>query len=187
MGLRVLEFYQLPQGRPIKVDFMISLGMDSQVLDISLVVQLMVIFGDPQSDMVHGAQSGSNSGRRSSHGRGLFAASGLGEFTPPPPIVLATGPSSVPPSLAVGPGQSTTSPPIVAGPSSCAPPAFLAGASTVPEAEDDVSLQEGGGSFYDTTLWEVWINGVKIEPTQASQFITRIIQAHFLGPIHTFS
>ncbi|MQL73995.1 hypothetical protein Taro_006353 [Colocasia esculenta] len=32
--------------------------------------------------------------------------------------------------------------------------AFLASASTVPEVEDDVSLQEGGGNFYDGTLRE---------------------------------
>ncbi|MQL82663.1 hypothetical protein Taro_015128, partial [Colocasia esculenta] len=46
---------------------------------------------------------------------------------------------------------------------------------------------EGGGSFYDDTLREVWINGDKIEPAQASQFITRSIQAHFPGPIHRFN
>ncbi|MQM22530.1 hypothetical protein Taro_055583, partial [Colocasia esculenta] len=56
-----------------------------------------------------------------------------------------------------------------------------------PVPEDAVSLQEGGGSFYDSTLWEVWINGDKIEPAQASQFITRTIQAHFPGPIHIFN
>ncbi|MQM13135.1 hypothetical protein Taro_046057 [Colocasia esculenta] len=40
----------------------------------------------------------------------------------------------------------------IGGPSASAPLGFLAGASTVPEAEDVVSLQEGGGSFYDGTL-----------------------------------
>ncbi|MQL90475.1 hypothetical protein Taro_023070, partial [Colocasia esculenta] len=45
----------------------------------------------------------------------------------------------------------------------------------------------GGGSFYDGTLREVWINGDKIEPAQASQFITRSIQAHFPGPIPRFN
>ncbi|MQL88470.1 hypothetical protein Taro_021031 [Colocasia esculenta] len=39
-------------------------------------------------------------------------------------------------------------------PSVSAPPAFLAGASTVSEAEDAVSLLEGGDSFYDGTLRE---------------------------------
>ncbi|MQL87243.1 hypothetical protein Taro_019768, partial [Colocasia esculenta] len=55
-----------------------------------------------------------------------------------------------------------------------------------PVPKDAVSLQEGGGSFYDT-LREVWINGDKIEAAQASQFITRTIQAHFPGPIHRFN
>ncbi|MQM03624.1 hypothetical protein Taro_036410 [Colocasia esculenta] len=163
--------------------------------------------------MVRGARSGSSFGRRSSRGRGLFAASasgsssvppplaaGLGEFTPPHPRVPAFGPSSVPPPVAAcsgeftpppprlpGSDQCTPSPPIVVGPSVSAPPAFLAGASMVPEAEDAISLQEGGGSFYESTLREVWINGDKIESTQASQFITRTIQAHFPGPIHRFN
>ncbi|MQM15485.1 hypothetical protein Taro_048431 [Colocasia esculenta] len=66
--------------------------------------------------MVRGAQLGSSSGR-SSCGRGLFQASGSGEFTPPHPRVLG------------------------------------------PVPEDVVSLQKGGGSFYDSTLREVWING----------------------------
>ncbi|MQM11481.1 hypothetical protein Taro_044390, partial [Colocasia esculenta] len=39
---------------------------------------------------------------------------------------------------------------------------FLAGASTVPEAEDAISLYEGGGSFYESILREVWINGYAI-------------------------
>ncbi|MQM04220.1 hypothetical protein Taro_037013 [Colocasia esculenta] len=52
---------------------------------------------------------------------------------------------------------------------------------------DAVSLQEGGGSFYESPLREVWINGDKIEPAQASQFITRTIQAHFPGPIYRFN
>ncbi|MQL83927.1 hypothetical protein Taro_016420 [Colocasia esculenta] len=112
--------------------------------------------------MVRGARSGSSSGRRSSCGRGLFAASasgsssipptvvagsgefipphprvpGSGEFTPPPPRVPAASPSSVPPPLAVGSGECTPSPPTVAGTSVSAPPTFLAGASIVPEAED---------------------------------------------------
>ncbi|MQL96200.1 hypothetical protein Taro_028877 [Colocasia esculenta] len=88
-----------------------------------------------------------------------------GEFTPPPLRVPASGPSSVPPPLAVGSGQYTPSPPTVAGPSVSTPPASLAGASTVPEVEDIVSLQEGGGNFYESTLRE----------------------AHFPGPIHRFN
>ncbi|MQL84013.1 hypothetical protein Taro_016506, partial [Colocasia esculenta] len=84
---------------------------------------------------------------------------GSGEFTPPPPRVLASGPSSVPPPLAAGSGQCTPSPPIVVGPSGSAPPTFLAGASSVPDVEDAVSLQERGGNFYESTLQEVWING----------------------------
>ncbi|MQL88196.1 hypothetical protein Taro_020755 [Colocasia esculenta] len=124
--------------------------------------------------MVRGASSGSNFGRRSSRGRGLFAASGSGEFTSPHPRVP-------------GSGEFTPPPPRVPGLSVSAPLALLAGASTVPEAEDAVSLQVGGGSFYESTLREVWINGDKIEPAQASQFITRIIQAHFSGPIHRFN
>ncbi|MQL98969.1 hypothetical protein Taro_031683, partial [Colocasia esculenta] len=85
----------------------------------------------------------------------------LGEFTPPHPIVPVAGPSSVHPPVAPGSGsgQSTPSPTTVVGP--------------VPE--DAVSLQEGGSSFYDSTLREVWINGDKIELAQASQFITRTI------------
>ncbi|MQL80691.1 hypothetical protein Taro_013145 [Colocasia esculenta] len=47
--------------------------------------------------------------------------------------------------------------------------------------------KRGGGSFYDSTLREVWINRDKIDPAQASQFITRSIQAHFSGPIHRFN
>ncbi|MQM08758.1 hypothetical protein Taro_041618 [Colocasia esculenta] len=88
---------------------------------------------------MRGARSGSNSGRRMSSGRGLSAAS-------------TSGHSSVPPPLAAGSGQCKPSPPTVAGPSVSAPPTFLAGASTVPEVEDAVSLQEGGGSFYESTL-----------------------------------
>ncbi|MQM03646.1 hypothetical protein Taro_036433 [Colocasia esculenta] len=89
---------------------------------------------------VCGALSGSSFGRRSRRGRGLFVASasgsssvpppvaaGLGEFTPLHPRVPATGPSSVPPPLAAGSSVSS-------------PPTFLAGACTVPEAEDVVIL-----------------------------------------------
>ncbi|MQM13572.1 hypothetical protein Taro_046497 [Colocasia esculenta] len=88
-----------------------------------------------------------------SSGRGFSAASASGPSVPPP-LTAASGPSSVPPPLAAGSGQFTPSPPTVAGPSVSAPPTFLADASTVPEAEDAVSLQEGGGSFYDSTLRE---------------------------------
>ncbi|MQM09464.1 hypothetical protein Taro_042337 [Colocasia esculenta] len=43
------------------------------------------------------------------------------------------------------------------GPSASVPLVFLASVSTVPEVEDAVSLQVGGGSFYDGTLREVLI------------------------------
>ncbi|MQL68725.1 hypothetical protein Taro_001027 [Colocasia esculenta] len=88
-----------------------------------------------------------------------------------PTIAAAVGAASVSPPLAAGSGQSTHSPNTVVG--------------SVPE--DVVSLQEGGGSFYESTLREVWINGDKIEPAQASQFITRTIKAHYPGPIHRFN
>ncbi|MQM06032.1 hypothetical protein Taro_038851, partial [Colocasia esculenta] len=65
----------------------------------------------------------------------------LGQFTPPPPRVL-------------GSSQFTSSSPTVAGPSVFTPPAFLAGASTMLEAEDAVSLQKMGVCFYDGTLRE---------------------------------
>ncbi|MQM21988.1 hypothetical protein Taro_055035 [Colocasia esculenta] len=149
--------------------------------------------------MVRGGRSGSSSGR-SSRRRGLLAASasgsssipppvavGSGEFTPPHPRVPTTNPSSVPPPPAAGSDEFTHSPPTVAGPCVSAPPAFLAGASTVPEAEDAISLQEGGGSFYERSLREVWINGDQIELALVSQFITRTIQAHFPRPIHRFN
>ncbi|MQL68340.1 hypothetical protein Taro_000637 [Colocasia esculenta] len=42
----------------------------------------------------------------------------------------------------------------IAGPSFVSP---TMAAGSVPE--DAVSLQEGGGSFYESTLREVWING----------------------------
>ncbi|MQM13800.1 hypothetical protein Taro_046725 [Colocasia esculenta] len=109
--------------------------------------------------MVRGARSGASSGR-GLRGRVLFQASGS---------------PSVPPS-----GEFT--PPQPRGPASVSPPLAV---GSVPE--DAVSLQEGGGSFYESTLREVWINGDKIEPAQASQFITRTIQTHFLGPIHRFN
>ncbi|MQL94943.1 hypothetical protein Taro_027610 [Colocasia esculenta] len=46
-------------------------------------------FDVPYEDRVHGARSGSSSGRRLSSGRGSSAASGSGQFTPPPPTVAA--------------------------------------------------------------------------------------------------
>ncbi|MQL82662.1 hypothetical protein Taro_015129, partial [Colocasia esculenta] len=58
-------------------------------------------FDVPYEDMVRGARSGSNSRWRLSSGRGSSAASGSGQFTPPPPTIVASGPSSVPPPLAV--------------------------------------------------------------------------------------
>ncbi|MQM18073.1 hypothetical protein Taro_051060 [Colocasia esculenta] len=109
--------------------------------------------------MVRGARSSSSSGR-SLRGRVLFqalafgslsapppVAAGSGEFTPPQPRVPATSPSSVSPTVTVGSGQFTHSPNTVVG----------------SVLEDAVSLQEGGGSFYDSTLREVWINGAIID------------------------
>ncbi|MQM12514.1 hypothetical protein Taro_045433 [Colocasia esculenta] len=74
--------------------------------------------------------------------------------------------------------------------------------------DDETSYHERKGS-YNETMRAVWINegyvmhyfllsihhcGInifnfrnKIEPAQASQFITKTIQAHFLGPIRRFS
>ncbi|MQL89352.1 hypothetical protein Taro_021928, partial [Colocasia esculenta] len=124
----------------------------------------------PVQYMVRGGRSGSSYGR-SSRGRGLLVATGSGEFTPPHPRVPVVGPSSMSLTVAVAAGPASVSPPVAAG--------------LVPKDVD--SLQEGGGSFYDSTLRKLWINGDKIEPAQASQFITRTIQAHFPGPIHRFN
>ncbi|MQM22318.1 hypothetical protein Taro_055368, partial [Colocasia esculenta] len=121
--------------------------------------------------MVRGARSGSSYGR-SSRGRGLFRASasgsssvpppvatGSGEFTPPHPRVPVVGPSSVPPPVAAGSGEFTPPHPRVPGSGqSTHSPHTVVG----PMPEDVVSLQEGGGSFYDSTLREVWINGYVI-------------------------
>ncbi|MQM22902.1 hypothetical protein Taro_055961 [Colocasia esculenta] len=53
--------------------------------------------------------------------------------------------------------------------------------------DDETSHHEGEGS-YNETMRAVWINeGNKIEPVQASQFITKTLQAHFPSPIHRFS
>ncbi|MQM21969.1 hypothetical protein Taro_055016 [Colocasia esculenta] len=68
----------------------------------------------------------------------------------------------------------------------------MASGSTPPpsepvHADDNTSHHKGEGS-YNETMRVVWINeGNKIEPAQASQFITKTIQAHFPGPIHRFS
>ncbi|MQL86726.1 hypothetical protein Taro_019262, partial [Colocasia esculenta] len=121
--------------------------------------------------MVRGARSGSSSGRRSNRGRGLFATSASGSSSVPPPVAAGSGEFTPPPPRVPGSGEFTPPYPRVPG----------------PLPEDTVSLQEGRGSFYDNTLREVWINGDKIEPAQASQFITRTIQTHFPGPIHRFN
>ncbi|MQM01587.1 hypothetical protein Taro_034343, partial [Colocasia esculenta] len=82
--------------------------------------------------------------------------------------------------------------PPVAGPTASASPSHMASGSTPPPSEPGMfihsySHHEGEGS-YNETMWAVWINeGNKIEPTQASQFITKTLQAHFPGPIHRFS
>ncbi|MQL70060.1 hypothetical protein Taro_002356 [Colocasia esculenta] len=64
----------------------------------------------------------------------------------------------------------TVPPPLVtsSGPST--------GASTVPQAEDAVSLQEGGGSFYDATLWEVWINGFNNFPMDVQELLYQMFE-----------
>ncbi|MQL81170.1 hypothetical protein Taro_013629 [Colocasia esculenta] len=129
-----------------------------------------------------GARSGSSSGR-SLRRRVLFQASASGSSSVPPPVAVAAGPSSVSPTIAATAGPASVSPPVAAGSGQSTPPNTVVG--LVPE--DVVSLQEGGGSFYDSTLREVWINGYKIEPSQVSQLITRTIQAHFPRPIHRFN
>ncbi|MQL94693.1 hypothetical protein Taro_027357, partial [Colocasia esculenta] len=65
------------------------------------------------------------------------------------------------PSVAVGSGQSTSSPNTVVG--------------QVPE--DAVSLQEGGGSFYDSTLREVWINGFNDFPMEDEELLYQMFMA----------
>ncbi|MQL71849.1 hypothetical protein Taro_004169 [Colocasia esculenta] len=155
--------------------------------------------------MVRGARSDASSGR-GLRGRVLFEASASGspsvppsgEFTPPQPRGPVVGPSSVSPTVAAfytssllmssilvtTVGAASVSPPLAAGSGeSTHSPNTVVG--SVPE--DAVSLQEGRDRFYESTLREVWINGDKIEPAQASQFITRTIQAHFSGPIHRFN
>ncbi|MQL81858.1 hypothetical protein Taro_014329 [Colocasia esculenta] len=122
--------------------------------------------------MVRGARSGASSGR-GLYGRVLFQASACsspsvppsGEFTPPQPRGSVASPSSVSPTVAAAVGAASVSPPLAA-------PALAAGSGqsthspntvvgSVPE--DVVSLQEGGGSFYESTLREVWINGYEKE------------------------
>ncbi|MQM04175.1 hypothetical protein Taro_036971 [Colocasia esculenta] len=114
--------------------------------------------------MVHGARTGSSSGR-SLRGRVLFQASvsgsssvpppvapGSGEFTPPHPTVPVAGPSYIPPPVVPATGPASMSPPIAAGSGQSTPsPTTVAG----PVPEDAISLQEGGGNFYDSTLREV--------------------------------
>ncbi|MQL68049.1 hypothetical protein Taro_000307 [Colocasia esculenta] len=146
--------------------------------------------------MVRGGRSGSSIGR-SIRGRVLFQSSasgspsvpplmaaGSGEFTPPEPRAAVAGPSSVSPTGAAAAGSASVSPPLAAG-SGQSTPSPTTGVGSVPD--DAVSLQEGVGSFYESTLREVWINGDKLEPAQASQFITKTIQAHFPGPIYRFN
>ncbi|MQL79941.1 hypothetical protein Taro_012407, partial [Colocasia esculenta] len=95
--------------------------------------------------------------------------------------------TSAPLPLAVGPTTSTPLPPTAS-----ASPSHMASGSTPPPSEplhvdDETSHHEGEGS-YSETMQAVWINeGSKIEPAQASQFITKTIQAHFPGPVHRFS
>ncbi|MQM14942.1 hypothetical protein Taro_047877 [Colocasia esculenta] len=76
-------------------------------------------------------------------------------------IVIVAGPSSVSPTVATAVGAASVSPPLAAPPlaansgQSTHSPNAVVGSVPV----DVVSLQEGGGSFYESTLWELWING----------------------------
>ncbi|MQM11410.1 hypothetical protein Taro_044319 [Colocasia esculenta] len=103
--------------------------------------------------MVRGARSGSSSGRRLSSGRGSSTASASGPFVPPPLAAVLSSHASYAsyPCDRLGSIYASS---FYGRPSASAPPVFLAGASTMPEVEDDVNLQEGGGSFYDGTLRE---------------------------------
>ncbi|MQM01941.1 hypothetical protein Taro_034701, partial [Colocasia esculenta] len=81
--------------------------------------------------------------------------------------------------------------PLAAGPTASASPSHMASGSTPPPSEpvhahDETSYHEGEGN-YNETMRAVWINeGNKIEPAQASQFITKTLQAHFPDLIHRF-
>ncbi|MQL99542.1 hypothetical protein Taro_032266 [Colocasia esculenta] len=94
-------------------------------------------------------------------GRALFPASVSGspssERTPPLPSGLVAGPSSASPSVPAVSSSSAPTMPAAVGTSSESPPVV---AGSVPEDAD--SLQEGRGSFYESTLREVWINGYVI-------------------------
>ncbi|MQL70926.1 hypothetical protein Taro_003242 [Colocasia esculenta] len=93
--------------------------------------------------------------------------------------------TSVPLPMAAGP-TTYAPPPPTTGPTAYASPSHMASGSTPPPSEPDESSR-GEGS-YNETMQAVWINeGNKIEPAQASQFITKTIQAHFPSPIHRFS
>ncbi|MQL92790.1 hypothetical protein Taro_025422 [Colocasia esculenta] len=109
--------------------------------------------------MVRGPRSGSSS-RRSNRGRGLFHASASGSSSAPPPVAAGSGEFTPPHPRVPGSGQSTHSPHKVAG----------------PVLEDAVSLQEGGGSFYDNTLREVRINGNTMETHLAQMVETHLVQ-----------
>ncbi|MQM10045.1 hypothetical protein Taro_042931 [Colocasia esculenta] len=71
-----------------------------------------------------------------SSGRGFSVASASGHSSVPPPLAAGSGQFTPPPPRVPDSGDCTPSPPTVEGPSVSTPPAFLAGASTVPEAED---------------------------------------------------
>ncbi|MQM07678.1 hypothetical protein Taro_040523 [Colocasia esculenta] len=120
-------------------------------------------------------------------------------------ILILTRPTiSAPLPLAEGPTTSALLPPTT-GPTTSAPlpsaagrltasasPSHMASGSTPPpsepvHADDETSHHQGEGN-YNETMRAVWINeGNKIEAAQASQFITKTLQAHFTGPIHQFS
>ncbi|MQL83995.1 hypothetical protein Taro_016494 [Colocasia esculenta] len=118
-------------------------------------------------------------GRRatSSGGRGESSGKRFTTFSRPPP-------------LAAGPTTSAPLPP-AAGPTASTSPSHMTSGSTPPPSEpvhaDDKTSHHVGEGSYNETMQAVWINeGNKIEPSQASQFITKTLQAHFPGPIHQF-
>ncbi|MQM14330.1 hypothetical protein Taro_047260 [Colocasia esculenta] len=112
------------------------------------------MFDVPYEDMVRGARSGSSSGRMMSSGRGFSAASGYGQFTPPPPTVASSGQFTPPPPTVAGSGQFTPSPPTIEGQSVFAPPPFWQVHLRWQRHRMMSVYRRGGDSFYDDTLWE---------------------------------
>ncbi|MQM21389.1 hypothetical protein Taro_054428 [Colocasia esculenta] len=109
---------------------------------------------------------------------------------PLPPVEGPTTSAPLPPTT--GPTTSAPLPPAAGRLTASASPSHMASGSTPPpsepvHADDETSHHQGEGN-YNETMRVLWINeGNKIEPAQASQFITKTLQAHFTGPIHQFS